>query len=835
MSTDFNIFGAAMMPTSPASVTITTAPTFGGIQSLTAQLNGSLLATWNPASSAITPLSYDVYIQAGTATGLFNTANRTDSTFGLSDYIFELASGALLVSGATYYVGIIARDPLGNQSTSTASISAVSVGVAPGRPLTPSDISSIVTAVWEEMASSHTNAGTFGRYLDAQVSTRSTQSSVNNIPTTPLLASDARLNTLDANISSRATQASVNSVAAILGTPAGSSMSSDIAAVKADTGDLESKLTSARASNLDNLDATISSRPSGADYTSARASSLNNLDATVSSRSTQASVNAAQASLSAIPTNPLLTSDSRINNLDATISSRATAASLASLASTVGTPAGASVSADIASVKSDSSGLRSDYTTARAGNLDDLDAAISSRATQSSVNAIPTNPALTTDSRFTNLDAAISSRATQSSVNAIPTNPALTTDSRLNNLDATVSSRATQTSVNAIPTAPQLASVALTQYNALVAALGSIQNNTNFSGIVPSYMEAQSGSGTEAYTFYASVFNSTGAPTNPDSSALNFTVKDNLGNTLQASTAMTLASTGKFTGVFTVTSSMPETDVVVFFDYALSGVAMEQVRTSRISATSIDSANIAAIKAKTDNLPSDPASNTQVNTRATQSSVNAIPTNPLLTTDSRLNDLDAPISSRATQASVSAIPTNPLLTTDSRLNDLDAPISSRAATADSRFGNLDAAVSSRATQSSMDTANAKIGTPTGASVSADIAAVKTDTGAISSKVDTTVSSRASASSLAALATTVGTPAGSSVSADIAAVQSTASAIETNTDVKTSTRAAQASVDAVPTATENADAVWSQDISKNATGTTTARTLKDAKIFSQTVL
>lgn len=64
----------------------------------------------------------------------------------------------------------------------------------------------------------------------------------------------------------------------------------------------------------------------------------------------------------------------------------------------------------------------------------------------------------------------------------------------------------------------------------------------------------------------------------------------------------------------------------------------------------------------------------------------AIPTNPLLTNDARLNNLDATISSRsshpapdlsalATSAEVGAIPTNPLLTTDSRLNNLDAPVS----------------------------------------------------------------------------------------------------------------------------------------------------------------
>jgi len=77
-----------------------------------------------------------------------------------------------------------------------------------------------------------------------------------------------------------------------------------------------------------------------------------------------------------------------------------------------------------------------------------------------------------------------------------------------------------------------------------------------------------------------------------------------------------------------------------------------------------------------------------VNTRASQVSVNNIPTNPLLTTDIRLNNLNAPIGSIPTNpllttdsrlnylnSSIAAIPTNPLLANDSRLNFLDASIS----------------------------------------------------------------------------------------------------------------------------------------------------------------
>jgi hypothetical protein len=86
-------------------------------------------------------------------------------------------------------------------------------------------------------------------------------------------------------------------------------------------------------------------------------------------------------------------------------------------------------------------------------------------------------------------------------------------------------------------------------------------------------------------------------------------------------------------------------------------------------------------------FPASVANETTVASRATQTSVDAIPTNPLLTTDTRLDNLNAPIGS---------IPTNPLLTTDSRLNNLNAPISAIPTnpllTTDARLNFLDASI-----------------------------------------------------------------------------------------------------------------------------------------------
>ena len=64
--------------------------------------------------------------------------------------------------------------------------------------------------------------------------------------------------------------------------------------------------------------------------------------------------------------------------------------------------------------------------------------------------------------------------------------------------------------------------------------------------------------------------------------------------------------------------------------------------------------------------------------------------------------IDTKISSRASQTSVDAIPTNPLLDNDLRLDNLDASISSRLASDDNRLDNLDAPISSRSSHSPTD-------------------------------------------------------------------------------------------------------------------------------------
>lgn len=115
--------------TSSACLTDVTAPTFSGISALTAQINGSLLASWSAATDATTPIHYDVYVQASTATGLFTASNLALSTKNTSTYIFILGDNSRLMKDVTYYVGVRARDAVGNVNTNLVSLNAVSAGV----------------------------------------------------------------------------------------------------------------------------------------------------------------------------------------------------------------------------------------------------------------------------------------------------------------------------------------------------------------------------------------------------------------------------------------------------------------------------------------------------------------------------------------------------------------------------------------------------------------------------------------------------------------------------------------------------------------------------------
>ena len=684
ITTPSDIFtGSGVRQSTPTSATIiNTPPVFGGITGLVANPNGSLTASWVSGTTVNSPLEYLVYIGGGTLSSSALYALPPFATTQTTMILFMDSNGNILSPG-TYTVGVKAKDGVQNLSSNIQLMTAVSSGL----PVT----------------------------------------SVNNL---------------------------LNQIIATVGTPANSTVSADIAQVEANVVAIKNGI-NAQIDLTEEMYLPIS----GSKVYPLRIRFTNALGVNIDPDSNSVMVDIVDAFGSVVLSSVAMTrssvgvyrydysaqfnDSSRVMIVEFNFTYQTVALvrrqvvetlpesqNLASIIATLGTPAGASVSADVASVKSDTSGLRSDYTTTRAAGLDNLDTNIASRATQvsvnnvqSSVNSIPTNPLLTNDARLNNLDATVSSRAatadarfvhldadissraatadvrfahldvdmssraTQVSVDAIPTNPLQANDARLNNLDATISSREASSD-------PRLANLdASISSRATQTSVNQIQNNTLSVFVVPERMVIPD-SGSTNFKFYAYFYNEIGIPIDPDLSHVNVTIKDVTGAVISGPTLMSRAAVGNYNFTNAVSSSATEQTQYVFFDYAVNGVSLEQVRTSEVTISQSDidvllNRLTAQRAANLDNLDA------TISSRSTQTSVNAIPTNPLQTNDSRLNNLDVAVSSRSTQGSVAAIPTNPLLTNDARLNNLDITISSRSATSDSRFAHLDADISSR--------------------------------------------------------------------------------------------------------------------------------------------
>lgn len=116
--------------TSEACIVDLTPPTFAGINTLTVQSRGQIRATWLVASDPTTPIRYEIYIQASTATGLFNTTNIIAITDKLQYDTFTMPDGSFLQNGTTYYVGVRAIDGVNNRDSNLVSLNVISTGVS---------------------------------------------------------------------------------------------------------------------------------------------------------------------------------------------------------------------------------------------------------------------------------------------------------------------------------------------------------------------------------------------------------------------------------------------------------------------------------------------------------------------------------------------------------------------------------------------------------------------------------------------------------------------------------------------------------------------------------
>lgn len=115
--------------TSTACVVDLTPPTFTGIDTAVVQSRGQIRSSWLVATDSSPPIKYEVYIQASTATGLFNTNNICGITDKLFFDTWTTPDGAFLVNGTTYYLGVRAVDAVGNRDSNTVNENVLSTGV----------------------------------------------------------------------------------------------------------------------------------------------------------------------------------------------------------------------------------------------------------------------------------------------------------------------------------------------------------------------------------------------------------------------------------------------------------------------------------------------------------------------------------------------------------------------------------------------------------------------------------------------------------------------------------------------------------------------------------
>lgn len=123
------VSGAIKQESSQACIVDLVPPVFGGIQYLGLGVLGQLQVQWNAGLDTSNPIRYEVYVQAGTATGLFNLINVALVTESLNADIFALADGSLLVPAINYFVGVRAVDAVGNRDANLVSLNQISPGI----------------------------------------------------------------------------------------------------------------------------------------------------------------------------------------------------------------------------------------------------------------------------------------------------------------------------------------------------------------------------------------------------------------------------------------------------------------------------------------------------------------------------------------------------------------------------------------------------------------------------------------------------------------------------------------------------------------------------------
>jgi hypothetical protein len=570
------------------------------------------------------------------------------------------------------------------------------------------DLSQIADAVWEEAKAGHTTPDTYGYYLDTTVSSRASEITAAAIkaktdlltftgtdvhaafsPTTQQDVADkvwdtamashtvagsfgANANLIDEiktavdqiNVETDPTQiaGAVWDATRLLHTNAGSFGEANQGVVSV-----------ARANNLDNLNATISSRAAAAtavsntDLTLARIQNLDNLDIAVSTRASQVSMALGFAA----------------GAKDATVAKDSTVAKESTLIA---------MNSTLVNIDNDTTLLESRLTATRAANLDKLDVNVSTRATQASVDNLSTIVAK---------DATVAKAAQLAALDAKIGTPVTTVSGDIAAIKTTVDAVSTAVNTSGVMVKPsEKADIAdrvwdETLSDHLVAGttgakLDYLDNSTavltpaDLSAIADSVWDeslvghTSSGSAGANQNLIDEIANDTAA-LETRITAARATNLDNLD--VAVSTRESEASAATRSSANFIEHNQTQTDIA---NLQLTTNSISTKIGSPITSLSGDIASVkadtTAIKSKTNNLPSDPASQSAVDSRFNTVDATTVATlNNTTLIKVKTDNLPA---DPASESSVVAIPTNPVLVTDPRLSRLDVNVSTRATPAD---------------------------------------------------------------------------------------------------------------------------------------------------------
>lgn len=254
------------------------------------------------------------------------------------------------------------------------------------------------------------------------------------------------------------------------------------------------------------------------------------------------------------------------------------AADIAAVETKLGAPAGASVSADVAAIKADTVKIGAPAHGTLAADDAAIEALIGAPVTTLAGDiAQVKGQNVVLDAKIGSPAGTVATDIAAVKADTTTLTGRLTTGraTKLDNLDVPVSSREAESDAASRYAQEE------TDHAAILAAVGSIPNNTTFVGIVPTELILPS-TGSKTYTFYVNLFDQQGHPQDADSNQVNVTIKDTTGFVVVASTPMFRIDVGRYSYAYTVNDSDPQRALNVFFDYLQNAIAFTQPRVTNV-------------------------------------------------------------------------------------------------------------------------------------------------------------------------------------------------------------------------------------------------------------